>query len=275
MSLTPLERRQLRETQEFLASCTHRWYVDEPRLGLTVGTRLEPDHIRVCLHLTRLGEEYPGGWDVLRNASLHFTSEQGGVAEEVSLCAGSPEARISGAKAFTRLRGTIMFPWGLMQRLALPKGIYQLRLTGELIRGEPLSLLCDSFDYFADSLVQALEAHDEFHRTKAPYGYGSRTPLVAPVDLLVGTFENDRDRLSPPPVYWTNELAVIPVDWERARSPLPPFSPPPSANDPMAPQNYFRDALFSGLHTFAERGACRFGTHVNPGPVTEQGECLA
>ena len=271
MSLTSLERKQVRATQEFLAGCAQRWYVDEPRLGLTVGARLEPDHVSVCIHLTRLGEEYPGGWDVLRGASLWFEPEDGGQPVEAAICAGSPEARISGAKAFRRIRGSCMFAWGMVRRLALPKGTYQLRLKGDLVHGEPLSRLCDAFDYFADSLVRVLDAHDEFHRTKAPYGYSCRVPLVAPVDIPVGMFVNDQDRVAPPSVYWLNELAVTPVNWAHAALPLPPFTPPPSVNDPLAPQNYFRDALLAGPRTFKEHGSCRFGTHVSPGPVTALG----
>ena len=272
MSLTPLERKQIRDTQEFLATCTERWYVDTPRLGVTVGVRPEAEQVCVCIHLTRLGEEYPGGWDVIRDMSLWFEPEGGGEAVPAPLAAGSPEARLSGETAYRRLRGNRMFPYGMVHRLALAAGTYRLRLRGDLVAGEPLTLLCDSFNYFADSLVRVLEAHDEFHREKAPYGYGERVQLVEAVDLEVGTFVNDRDRLAPPAVYWVNEIAARPADWARAeRLPVPPYSPPASAEDPLAPQNLFREPLLSGLKTFAERGYCRFGTHVNPGPVTQQG----
>ncbi|HEY3398764.1 MAG TPA: hypothetical protein VGM19_14010 [Armatimonadota bacterium] len=272
MSLTPLERKQIRATQEFLGACSQRWYVDTPRLGLTVGVRPEADHLCVCLHLTRLGEEYPGGWDVLREVSLWFEPEAGGPAIEAPLVTGSPEARISGETAFRRLRGTRMFPYGMVHRLAVPKGTYQLRLKGDIVRGEPLSLMCDAYDYFADSLVRALESHDEFHREKAPYGYSCRVPLVEPLDLLVGSYANEADLLAPPAVYWVNEIAALPADWARAdRQPLPAFTPPASAEDALAPQNYFREPLLSGLKTFAERGYCRYATHVSPGPVTQSG----
>ncbi|HEY3418035.1 MAG TPA: hypothetical protein VGM23_14245 [Armatimonadota bacterium] len=275
MSLTPLERKQLLATQEFLATCPHRWYLDTPRLGMALGVRPEGDHVCLCLHITRLGEEYPGGWDVLRDASLWFESVEGGPAVEAPICTGSPEARISGETAYRRLRGTRMFPWGIVHRVGLGKGSYQLRLKGDLVSGKPLTLLCDSFDYFADSLVRVLEAHDEFHRTKAPYGYSTRVPLVEPMDILLGTFEHDADRLNPPAVYWTNEIAAARPDWAQAEEkPLPAFTPPPSAEDALAPQNFFREPLLAGMKTFREVGYCRFGTHVNPGPITQSGGVL-